>query len=343
MFTSDLIFAFAFTSIVFWSGFAYIKEKLSGDVFVLIAILITLIDLWRIDSRGAQYVENPQIDNLFNEPVYISEIKKLNEQEPFRILNIKQDGSLGSLNRNSNFNAYFLVEDMYGYSGIKPRAYQDYMDVVGPVNPLLWRMLNVKYIVTDNEVQVPGFEKISGENKNFIYKNSNALPRIYFVDSVESKPAIDILNMVKSNSFDPKRIAYLEEDNLKTDVPDSSVDVKTTVNKEDYFEAEVSASGNNFLFLGNNYVMPGWKAEVDGERTKIYKTNHAFMGILVPKGKHTVKFYYSPDSFYISKYIVLFLSSMVVCGIIVIASVSRKKIKKDISTEKNHLDIASKS
>jgi hypothetical protein len=343
MFTSDLIFAFAFTSIVFWSGFAYIKEKLSGDVFVLIAILISLIDLWRIDSRGAQYVENPQIDNLFNEPLYISEIKKLNDREPFRILNIKQDGSLGSLNRNSNFNAYFLAEDMYGYSGIKPRAYQDYMDVVGPVSPLLWRMLNVKYIVTDGEVQVPGFEKISGGNKNFVYKNNNALPRIYLVDNAASKPATDILNLVKSNSFDPMRIAFLEEDSIKTDVPDSSASVIIKVHKEDYFEVDVSASGNNFLFFGNNYVMPGWKAEVDGKRTKIYKTNHAFMGILVQKGKHTVKFYYSPDSFYISKYIVLFLSSMVVCGIIVIGAFPSKRNVIDKSIEKKQVDIASKS
>jgi uncharacterized membrane protein YfhO len=89
--------------------------------------------------------------------------------------------------------------------------------------------------------------------------------------------------------------------------------------------------------------MPGWKAEVDGKRTKIYKTNHAFMGILVQKGKHTVKFYYSPDSFYISKYIVLFLSSMVVCGIIVIGAFPSKRNVIDKSIEKKQVDIASKS
>ena len=312
MFTSDLIFAFAFVSIVFWCGYAYLKSKLSSDIFIAAAIIVTLIDLWRIDARGMHYVDTPQIDNLFKEPAYISEIKRQNDKDPFRILNLKEDGSLGSINQNSNFTAYFLMEDMYGYSGIKPRAYQDYMDVVGPVNPALWRMLNVKYIITDNEVRVPGFEKIGGGNKTFLYKNGNALPRLYFVDSIVVKPASDILNMVKGNSFDPMHVAFLEEGKLKTNPPDSSAYIKIINYKEDNLQAEVSASGNNFLFFGTNYVMPGWKAEIDGNKTKIYKVNHGFMGIMVPKGKHAVKFYYAPESFFISKDIVFVLSYSIV-------------------------------
>jgi uncharacterized membrane protein YfhO len=154
---------------------------------------------------------------------------------------------------------------------------------------------------------------------------------------------MDILNLAKSNSFDPKRIAYLEEDSIKTDLPDSSASVEIKIYKEDYLEAEVSASGNNFLFFGNNYVMPGWKASIDEEKTKIYRTNHAFMGILVPQGKHIVKFYYAPESFYISKYIVLILSSLVVLGIVLTAFTSRKREISGKQTEKKQVDIASES
>ena len=60
----------------------------------------------------------------------------------------------------------------------------------------------------------------------------------------------------------------------------------------------------------------GWRAYVDGNETKIYRTNHDFMGIIVPAGQHKVEFRYAPESFYISKYLALVLSSLVVLGLI---------------------------
>jgi len=130
---------------------------------------------------------------MFNTPDYVTAIKNQHDKEPFRMLNIKQDRSLGSLNNNSNYNAYFMLEDFYGYSAIKPRGYQDLMDVVGPVNPTLWRMLNVKYIVSDQQIPYPGFQSIYQQGKEFVYRNGDALPRAYFVDSVKSEPDIEVL------------------------------------------------------------------------------------------------------------------------------------------------------
>ena len=116
-----------------------------------------------------KYIDNPEIKNLFNEPAYITAIKKQNDKESFRMFNLKQDNSYGSFGYNSNFNAYFLVEDFYGYSGIKPRAFQDLIDVVGPANTSMWRMLNVKYIVFDKEVNSPDLQLIYRSDKSFVY------------------------------------------------------------------------------------------------------------------------------------------------------------------------------
>ena len=52
-----------------------------------------------------------------------------------------------------------------------------------------------------------------------------------------------------------------------------------------------------FLYLSDTYY-PGWRAYVDGERTRIYRANLAFRAIEVPKGAHTVVFRYVPLSFY---------------------------------------------
>ena len=323
MFTSDLLFAFAFLSLTFWAAFGYINSKLSRDSFVVLVILLTIIDLWRIDARGENYVNNPELKNLFTQPSYITAIKNQNDKQPFRILNLKQDGSYGSFNNNANYNAYFLLEDFYGYSAIKPRGYQDIIDVVGPTNPTLWRMLNVKYIITSKPVNAPGFSLINKTDNSVVYKNENTLPRIYFVDSVKTETGMTLLNNIKNSTFDPKNIAFTDV-RVNVDPTDSSVYARIVDYSDEVIKVEANASGNNFLFLGDTYLPYGWKAKIDGKSTEVYKANYDFMGIVVPKGKHTVSFIYSPDSFYISKYIVLILSSLVVLGLILII-VLRKK------------------
>lgn len=335
MFTGDLVLAFGMLAAVCWAAFMYINNKFSRDFFVISVIVLIIFDLWRIDMRGAKYTNAPEQKGLFDTPNYVNVIKQQNDKEPFRIINLKQDGSLGSMNSNSNYNAYFMLEDFYGYSGIKPRTYQDIIDVVGPVNQSIWRMANVKYIITDRPAQMPGFEPLYQSEKEFVYRNGNALPRIYFVNRVELKNNIDMLNEFKSERIDPKQVAYVEKP-LTVDTPDSTATVKFTSYGTEKIELDVKATGNNFLFFGDTYLsgdvkyafitLPtGWKATVDGNTTEIYKTNHGFMGIVVPKGQHKVQFEYAPPSWIISKYIVLILSSVSVLGVIVLLIMSRKK------------------
>jgi len=338
MYSSDVLFAFGFLSLAFWSSYLYIKGKFSRDSMLMIVIVLTVIDLWRIDSRGEIYQDVPDQKSLFNTPDYITAIKNQKDKNPFRILNLKQDGSLGSLNNNANFNGYFQVEDFYGYSGVKPRTYQDIMDVVGPANQTLWKMLNVKYIVTAQPAPFQGFEQILNNSKTYVYENKKALPRVYFVNRIQSKPDLDVLNLIKSNGFEPKQVAYVNEDIPNVDVPDSAANVNITSYNDELLSAEVNATGNNFLFFGDTYIAgkadyklfqipTGWNAYIDGNKSEIYKVNHGFMGIVVPKGQHKVEFKYEPMSFYISKYMSLILSSLVILGAI-IASIRELRKKR---------------
>jgi len=317
MFIGDARLAFFFTAAVFGLIYVYVKSKLSADMMIIGITLLVVIDLVRIDLRGETYVNYSDIEQKFNKPEYVSAIESFKDKGTFRILNLKQDGTLGSVQQNSNFNAYFLIQDLYGYSGIKPRGFQDYMDVLGtPANQTLWRMANVKYLVFDSQVNLPGLQMIYSGNNTFVYQNENVLPRAYFVNSVESRPALEILNLVKNNQFDPKDIAYVEELDLVVDKPDSTAYVNIEKYADEKIILDVNASGNYFLFLGDTYMPAGWKAYIDGDETEIYRTNHNFRGIIVPNGKHKVKFIYLPESFVISKYTALALSSFTIIGLI---------------------------
>lgn len=328
MFLTDARLAFFFSAAVFGLMFAYLKSFVSRDLMITAIIVLSLIDIFRINHRGETLKENTDIQQLFQKPEYVSAIESLKDKSTFRILNLKQDGSLGSVQQNSNYNAYFLLQDLYGYSGIKPRAYQDYMDVLGsPANPTLWRMTNTKYIILDKPINFPGLVPVYSGNKTYVYENQNALPRAYFVDTVQKASAIEILNKVKNNQFDPKGIAFVEDADIKVDKPDSTASVQIEKYGDENIYLNVNATGNNFLFLGDTYVGKGWKAYVDGNETPIYRTNHNFRGIVVSKGSHKIHFEYLPESFVISRNVSLVLSSLVVLGLLFAVGMNFRKKK----------------
>ena len=330
MFLNDARLAFFFSAAVFGLMYAYLKSKVSKDLMIVLIIVFSLADLFRINHRGETLKNSADIQQLFQKPEYVSAIQSLNDKSTFRILNLKKDG-LGTVSQNSNFNAYFLLQDLYGYSGIKPRAYQDYMDVLGtPANQTLWRMANVKYIILDNPVNMAGLKPVYSGNKTYIYENQDALPRSYFVNSVKKATATEILNKVKNNQFDPKEIAFVEGAEVKVDKPDSTAFVNMEKYSDENIYLNVNASGNNFLFLGDTYVGKGWKAYVDGNQTPIYRANHNFRGIVVPKGNHKIHFEYLPESFVITKYVSLILSSVVVLGLFIAVGFNLKKKKPKI-------------
>lgn len=338
MFLNDLWFALGLTAAVFWLAVLYLRKTIGANVMVAAIIILTLVDLWRIDSRGAKYVENPDISGMFKKPAYVEAIENETNQTPFRIFNMKQDNSLGSLRQNSNFHAHFLLEDFYGYSAIKPRAYQDILDVVTnggpPVNPTLWDMCNVRYVITEQPVGDPGFREVMAREKSYVYENLNAFERVYFVNSVKKQEPFEFLTSIKNRNFNPKETAVLIEETPEVSAPDSTASITITHYDEAKIELDVNASGNNFLVFTNTYVPTGWNAAIDGEETKLYRANHNFMGIVVPQGSHTVTFTYAPTSFFISKYIVLVLSSLVVGAIIVLVILRiTKKGKPDEEQE----------
>jgi peptidoglycan/LPS O-acetylase OafA/YrhL len=50
----------------------------------------------------------------------------------------------------------------------------------------------------------------------------------------------------------------------------------------------------------NEYFSPAWIAKIDGSRADVIQVNGYLVGVAVPAGVHSVKFYYRPSSFYYS-------------------------------------------
>lgn len=310
MFLSDLKIVLLLLTIAFGTILAYLNYKLSSQILIGILIVLCLYDLIRIDNRALHYRDDGDLSSKFIEPDYLKAIRNTGDESPWRLLNLKQDRSLGSLNQNSNFHVYFLKEDFYGYSSLKPRSYQDFIDIVGLGNKTMWRMLNVKYIITEQMKNLPGLVPIYNKEKTVVYKNEFALPRAYFIDSLAYAPAMQILTKIKNDEFDPIKIAFTSDENLKLEInkTDNSAFVEIIDYQELKITLNVNASGNNLLFLGNTFYPLGWNAYIDGIETEIFKINHGFNGLVIPKGNHTVEFIYAPPTYEKGKLLTLILN-----------------------------------
>jgi len=69
-----------------------------------------------------------------------------------------------------------------------------------------------------------------------------------------------------------------------------------------------------------------WNAYIDGEETKIYRTNWAFRSIFVPEGEHLIEFQYESQTF-------LFGSALTLLGLLVLVigsliQLPKQKFKK---------------
>ncbi len=67
------------------------------------------------------------------------------------------------------------------------------------------------------------------------------------------------------------------------------------------------------VYSGTAY--PGWKAKVDGRPSPVYRTDGALMGIYLTPGHHTVRLFYSPDSFRVGLYLSLAACAILAAGV----------------------------
>ncbi len=205
-------------------------------------------------------------------------------------------------------------------------------------NPL-FDLTNVKYVITDSDrkLDYKNQYKIVYHDEVNIYENLHVYPRAYLVS-----------NVIKRNS-DDEVIAELKNPQLKlrnTAVVKSSEDIGVigstdigydNVKIEEYQDQNVRLAVNSpsksFLFLSDTFY-PGWNAYVNGKKTKIYQTNLAFRGIVVPKGQYTVEFKYEPKSFktglLISAFSMLILLLIIFLPKLRNKSNTNKKIRKQI-------------
>lgn len=134
------------------------------------------------------------------------------------------------------------------------------------------------------------------DDKFQLFKNNQAMPRASLFYNVETiKNNKDIIKRFYSADFDFRKIVILEE-SIEHALEEGTGSAKMVLYTPNKITIEAETTQPAILFLSDNFY-PGWKATVNGKKTKIYRADYTFRAIEVPAGKSNVEFIYEGWNF----------------------------------------------
>jgi hypothetical protein len=167
----------------------------------------------------------------------------------------------------------------------------------------LLNLQNVKYLLTDASVSLPSqrFELLTESGGVRLYRNNDCLPRFQFFDRWEVlSDRKEMLKFMTSDEFEPANAVLLEKNPpiAARDEPEISASAQIVVKKytPQHIVVTVNAAQSGILLLADTYY-PGWRAQIDGQPTPIYRANYIMRAVAVPNGEHEIEMFYAPLSF----------------------------------------------
>ena len=309
---TDFSIALGLLLISLGSVWLYLKGMMRFSTVLIVLVPVAIGDLWRVDINPMEPVTQEYQQSVFATPDYVHFLHR--DTSLYRTL-----AFIDGQPEQDNILAYWKIQNTYGYHAAKLRSYQDVADVATLGNPLLLQLMNVKYIISNNvntltsrDTLMPVYD--GTDAKVALFRVS--LPRAFFVRRWETASGRDILNKIAALSFDPVDVAYVMEDPaIHIDSPQQGAKAEYVRYGLQDFELNVTATGNNLLFLSEVYYPHGWKAFIDGHETPIYRLNYLFRGVVVPAGTHRLEMKFDPDSFRFGRNISLVSNILLLGGL----------------------------
>jgi hypothetical protein len=120
------------------------------------------------------------------------------------------------------------------------------------------------------------------------------VPKAEVMDSPE-----EALSFMFKPGFDTMQVIALEGE-VQPTLPTGGGEGDAIINATSdpgLVSVSVDTSQGAWLLLSDTWY-PGWRAELDGTKTKLYKADYLFRAVWVPPGEHVIEFCYRPVLFF---------------------------------------------
>lgn len=160
----------------------------------------------------------------------------------------------------------------------------------------LMSLLGVKYLLSKEPVDYPGFSRMTQFGDVTVYRNDNAVSVLYATESTTSESELEAAG-------DPATRQAMLEHNIV--VPDERhrdaegtsasecTDLRLTGSSD--LRGTLTCENSSIACLTVPYTS-GWKVTVDGQPVELFRANIGFIGFEVPEGTHVIEARYEVPS-----------------------------------------------
>lgn len=280
--------------------------------FVLgIFVLLTAFDMYRYAAKWMPF--DPR-EYVYPEIPIVSHAMVLTKDSRARVF-----GNIGGEMGN-----FFQIPLIEGYDAVYKARYGEFIRSIDtgellmpersvaqfPKNGMYstdaFNFLNVRYVlhkISDGRQgwafpfwSYPQFQRVYENETYEVYENTDVYPRAYLASRYMLKTTPeDILAALYAEDIDRRETIILEKE---PDIVPATGSGYATITRYDNTRVEINTESEvaKLLFLSDVYD-DGWHASVDGRKVPVYRANYTFRAIAVPKGRHTVRMWYMPQSF----------------------------------------------
>ena len=307
------------------------KSKINPLYLPLILSIIFIADFWRIDKKFLKTEPVSSVVPPSERKVPAYEYIKESDESLYRVLPLHQP-----LQSRFKYNDLILVS---GFNDFADRRYDTILSNLNNNNLLNFaKLVNAKYLVSPQEINVPILNKAYEEGNLFVYKNSTALPWFYIRNNFAiERDENNLLQKILSGQIDLNTTAAIEK-NIPEHIDFSNAENTTLENyKIDIMKYEsnmgnvellVTADTPGFLVFSENYH-PDWECYINGEKVELFRANYLFKGVFFDVGKHTIRFAYRSKIVDLSIMITI-ISFSVICFALIYITIQKKCLRGTI-------------
>ncbi|MDF9827427.1 hypothetical protein M2447_001520 [Ereboglobus sp. PH5-10] len=163
-------------------------------------------------------------------------------------------------------------------------------------NDRLRGLWNVKWIMDIKRSPEKGYTSNLRENSNF-------MPRAWHAGKVmTANDPNDVLRMLIHKDSDPRGtvLVYAKPSDIPMNLLNQNTGyapAQAVVQTNNTITVTTSIVTDTVLLVADTYYK-WWRAEIDGVPARVFKANMAQKAVMVPAGRHTVRLYCVPVSFY---------------------------------------------
>lgn len=325
-----LLFIVAVAGAVFW---LVSSGRIMGGVAAAALALVTLADGWSIDRLFFDY--SPPASVVFADDDLVKAMRAA--PVPSRVLD-----PWGAQVYNHATLMNHRVPQVFGYHGQELRYYDELWGGKGAytqqVNPNLWDLFAVRFILLQQDQAVPGLHKVAGPvttaqgATGFLYELDSPPPYARVVASAAKLPDSVTAATVADQRFPVSDIVLLSDTSganpppvaAGTLPPRPDVTVKTTTWQPGLmqFEVEGTLAQPGWLLIGESWFKD-WSATVDGKPVPIYRADHAAMAMPLPAGARQVTMTFRSPAYERGKWISLV--SLLLAGGVFLLPLARRR------------------